>query len=204
MHQSSNNLDPRLEALLLHKSFDALHADELQYVAQHLTEGEYRQHRQLLLHSLQLFETDVPPPLAPLSDRLKDALAQRRTPGWLERIQQLATYRIPLWQASLAMLLLAFVFFHFQDQPAASPIASTPLEQVDMKEKSSKPIPVVVEKPNLSEKEKSIPQSVSPIQKTIDSPFIAYVTSSPNDSSGFASRSFSKDRELMDLRVEMR
>jgi len=202
MHQPSNHLDPRLEALLLQKAFDALRPDERQYVSQHLTEDEYHQYRQLLLHSQQLFETDIPPPPAPFSERLQDALAQRRSPGWLEPVQQLFTYRIPVWQAGLAMMLLAFAFFHFQDQSPASPIASIPTEQVDREEQ----VPVASEKPATLGKKKPavVTKSVPPVQERVDSPLIAYVVSSPSDSSGFASRSFSKDRELMDLRVEMR
>ena len=206
MHQKSDELSPRLEALLLSKAFDALHPEELQYVAQHLNEDEYRQYRQLLLQSQELFETDVPPAMNPLSERLQDALTQRKPKGWLERIQQLATYRVPLWQASLAMLLLSFAFFQFQLNPPAETIASNPVEKLPSEEKVIEAAPVLSEDPKSSKEGKLAPlqRTSPPVREVVDSPLIAYIDNNPNDSSRFASRSFSRDRELMDLRVEMK
>ena len=129
MEKLPEELDAKLEQLLLQKDYDQLTDQERAYVKDQLSPTMYAGYRKLLLNANQLFEksTEGPDP-AIRSSLLKHVKARKvAQPSIAEKIKQLLNYPIPSWQVALGCLVLtmSFYFFDMDPQKGATPTDST-------------------------------------------------------------------------------
>lgn len=216
MDKRLEQIEERLENLLLSKSFQHLNAAEKRYALSFIDRKEYQEFRQILLQSKQLFETKKMAVPAQPADRLYDALKRKKAPSFWQKIQQVPAYRIPVWQVGMAMMLIGILFFQGKNIYTEAE-EDTPI-YVQITDTIIKEIPVYID--TISEAAIDIATNIgqqnalSKIAKmkkkskylNPSSPATAYIadTVRRNDFPNPKSRSFTQDEELMNFMAEIK
>ena len=120
-----------IASLATRKSFAELDSEEQQQVLTEMTAYTYDQ-LHLILCSARSLEADVAPPPG-LALRLQERMAQKNRPAARERnIARIIHFRIPVWQAAAA-LLVVFALARFWKTPDARPVPAATVVQTIVK-----------------------------------------------------------------------
>jgi hypothetical protein len=125
------SVSPQLQDLLSAKNFNALSADEKDFVLKYISEEQYNSYKNIQLQSAKQFGLEEAQIQAPkyLFSNIKTVVKERNAKeenniGILENLRNIFSYRLPMYQPALAMLLLIALFFFWRKEDNAKPVTA--------------------------------------------------------------------------------
>ena len=122
MKNKLEELDPKLEQLLLEKNYDQLTKAEQAYVQTYLSPEAYASFRTLLVGTKTIFEEPLGTPDPAIRTNLLQQLKanQPAKPSFFDRFKHLLNYPVPSWQVAIACMVVttSFHFFTLQQNPS--------------------------------------------------------------------------------------
>ncbi len=115
MKNTSDNW--QLEYLLREKAYHELSPEEQAWVMERVDVETYARMRKTLLSSQRVFREEQTRPAPEIHARLRRHLRQQRQSTW----QQLASYRLPAWQAAAASVLFLLLFLQMREAAPSVP-----------------------------------------------------------------------------------